>query len=77
MSAEGGKQQGNAIGRGGVGGLGGGGIGNEGAAGSVSLQKTSAPCITLSLKLMQTALLLFNNADRQALSNHALPSAVF
>lgn len=33
---EGGKQQGNSLGRGGVGGLGGGGIGNEGAAGNVS-----------------------------------------
>ena len=32
---EGGKQQGNSLGRGGVGGLGGGGIGNEGAAGNV------------------------------------------
>ena len=36
MSAEGGKQQGNSLGKGGVGGLGGGGIGNEGAAGNVS-----------------------------------------
>ena len=34
--AEGGKQQGNSLGKGGVGGLGGGGIGNEGAAGNVS-----------------------------------------
>ena len=33
--AEGGKQQGNSLGKGGVGGLGGGGIGNEGAAGNV------------------------------------------
>ncbi|KAL3145774.1 hypothetical protein ABBQ38_015151 [Trebouxia sp. C0009 RCD-2024] len=33
-SAEGGKQQGNSLGKGGVGGLGGGGIGNEGAAGN-------------------------------------------
>ncbi|DBB03769.1 hypothetical protein WJX82_001300 [Trebouxia sp. C0006] len=31
---EGGKQQGNSLGKGGVGGLGGGGIGNEGAAGN-------------------------------------------
>ena len=42
--AEGGKQQGNAIGRGGVGGLGGGGIGNEGAAGNVSQHFTPRPC---------------------------------
>lgn len=34
-TAEGGKQQGNSLGKGGVGGLGGGGIGNEGAAGNV------------------------------------------
>lgn len=40
--AEGGKQQGNSLGKGGVGGLGGGGIGNEGAAGNVS---TSAYCL--------------------------------
>lgn len=33
--AEGGKQPGNSLGKGGVGGLGGGGIGNEGAAGNV------------------------------------------
>lgn len=36
ICAEGGKQQGNSLGKGGVGGLGGGGIGNEGAAGNVS-----------------------------------------
>lgn len=45
---EGGKQQGNSLGKGGVGGLGGGGIGNEGAAGNVSRLPTCCICSTCS-----------------------------
>lgn len=44
--AEGGKQQGNSLGKGGVGGLGGGGIGNEGAAGNVSTSAAVCLCCT-------------------------------
>ena len=54
--AEGGKQQGNAIGRGGVGGLGGGGIGNEGAAGNVSQQSPVNLAADVDQCSMQTAL---------------------
>lgn len=76
MFAEGGKQQGNAIDRGGVGGLGGGGIGNEGAAGNVSQQSPLNLAADADQCSMQTALLVRDETGRPILIS-ALFSAVF